>query len=71
MFNIAFASEIEYRTLVSFCCQVLKTYPSSLNYFNATGFSIYRKVSSREKKSVLIKSVQISPYDFFCEREES
>ena len=71
MFNIAFASKIEYPNL-SFCYQVLKTYRSLLNYFNATGVSITLKVSSREKRFVfLLKSVQISPCDFLCEREES
>ena len=55
MFNIAFASKTEYPNL-SFCYQVLKTYPSLLNYFNATGVSITLKVSSRGKKiSVLTK----------------
>ena len=49
MFNIAFASKIEYPNL-SFCYQVLKTYRSLLNYFNATGVSITLKVSSREKR---------------------
>ena len=52
MFNIAFASKIEYPNL-SFCYQVLKTYPSLLNYFNATGVSITPK--RKEKNSVLIK----------------
>ena len=71
MFNIAFASKIEYPNL-SFCYQVLKTYPSLLNYFNATGVSITLKVSSRKKRFLfLLKSVQISPCDFLCEREES
>ena len=55
MFNIAFASKIEYPNL-SCCYQVLKTYRSLLNYFNATGVSITLKVSSRGKKiSVLTK----------------
>ena len=71
MFNIAFASKIEYPNL-SFSYQVLKTYPFLLNYFNATGVSITLKVSSREKRFLfLLKSVQINPCDFLCEREEN
>ena len=72
MFNIAFASKIEYPNL-SFCYQVLKTYLSLLNYFNATGVSFTLKVSSTEKRFLFLLnlSVQISPCDFLCEREES
>ena len=51
----------------------VKTCSSFLNYVSSTRFGIALKVSSNERRRVVLstESVQISPCDFFCEREES
>ena len=52
---------------------ILKTYPSLFNYFSTTSFAIALKVCSSGRKRIFlsVESVQISPYGFVCEREES
>ena len=52
---------------------IKKTYLSFLNYFSTTSFAIALKVSSSGRKRIFlfVESVQISPYGFVCEREES
>ena len=50
----------------------IKTCSSFLNYVSSTSLDIALKVSSSERRVVLLmESVQISPYGFICEREES
>ena len=52
---------------------ILKTYPSLFNYFSTTSFAIALKVCSSGRKRIFlfVESVQISPYGFACEGEES
>ena len=51
----------------------VKTCSSFLNYVSSTSLDITFKVSSSERRRVvlLMTSVQISPFGFICEREES
>ena len=51
----------------------IKTCSSFLNYVSSTSLDIALKVSSSERRRVvlLMESVQISPCSFICEREES
>ena len=51
----------------------VKTCSSFLNYVSSTTLDIALKVSSSERRRVvlLMESVQISPCGFICEREES
>ena len=51
----------------------VKTCSSFLNYVSSTSLDIALKVSSRERRRVvlLMESVQTSPCGFVCEREES
>ena len=51
----------------------VKTCSSFLNYVSSTSLDIALKVSSSERRRVvlLMESVQISPCAFICEREES
>ena len=51
----------------------IKTCSSFLNYVSSRSLDIALKVSSSERRRVvlLIESVQISPCGFICEREES
>ena len=52
---------------------IVKTCSSFLNYVSSTSLDIASKVSSSERRRVvlLMESVQISPCGFICEREES
>ena len=51
----------------------VKTCSSFLNYVSSTSLDIAVKVSSSERRSIvlLMENVQISPCGFICEREES
>ena len=51
----------------------VKTCSSFLNYVSSTSLDIALKVSSSERRSIvlLMESIQISPCGFICEREES
>ena len=51
----------------------VKTYSSFLNYVSSTSLDIALKVSSSERRRVvlLMESVQISPCALICEGEES
>ena len=51
----------------------VKTCSSFLNYVSSASLDIALKVSSSERRRVvlLMESVQISPCGFICEREES
>ena len=51
----------------------VKTCCSFLNYISSTSLDIALKVSSSERRRVvlLMESVQISPCAFICEREKS
>ena len=52
---------------------IMKTYLWFLNYFSTTSFAIALKASSSGRKRIflIMESVQISPWGFVCEREES
>ena len=51
----------------------VKTCCSFLNYASSTSLDITVKASSSERRRVVLmmESVQISPWGFICEREES
>ena len=52
---------------------IVKTFSSLFNYASSTSLAIALKVSSRERKRVvlLMESVQTSPCGFVCDLEES